>query len=79
MRMNGIKLNLPAIAMACGYFSAASVDSPESLDQALAGTKNSQKLTFIEVKCALGARSDLGRPTTSPTESKTAYIAALEE
>lgn len=41
-------LNLPAIARACGYPSAVSVDTPEGLDRALAMTKAGNQLTFIK-------------------------------
>jgi len=71
-------LDLPAIARACGYPSAMSVDTPEALDVALAAVKAAEQLTFMEVKCALGARADLGRPTAAPQENKTAFMAALE-
>ena len=71
-------LDLPGIAKACGYPSAASVDSPESLNQALEEAKAVHQLSFIEVKCALGARSNLGRPTTTPQENKAAFMAELE-
>ena len=70
-------LDLPAIARACGYPSAAAVDTPEALDKALAAAKAANQLTFIEVKCALGARADLGRPTTTPQENKSAFMSAL--
>lgn len=45
---------------------------------ALAAAKAANQLTLIEVKCALGARDDLGRPTTTPQENKAAFMAALE-
>lgn len=73
------KLDLPAIARACGYCEALSADSPEKLDAALETAKKAGKLTFIEVKCAIGARSDLGRPTTTPQENKSAFMAELED
>ena len=72
-------LDLPGIAKACGYPSALSVDSPAGLDAALAAAKAEDRLTFIEVKCALGAREDLGRPTTTPQENKAAFMAGWEE
>ncbi len=67
-------LDLPAIALACGYPSAVSVDTLEALDRALEATKTARTLAFIEVKCALGARDDLGRPTTTPVENKRALM-----
>lgn len=72
------KLDLPAIARACGYPGAVSVDSPEELDRALTAAKEAGQLSFIEVKCALGARANLGRPTTTPQENKAAFMSALE-
>ncbi len=32
---------------------------------------------FLEVKCAIGARTDLGRPTTSAKENKEAFMRGL--
>lgn len=71
-------LDLPAMANACGYPSAASVDGPEGLDRALEEAKAGNRLAFIEVKCALGARADLGRPATTPQENKAAFMENLE-
>ena len=34
---------------------------------------------FLEVKCAIGARADLGRPTTSAKENKEAFMRGLGE
>ncbi len=73
------RVDLCAIAKACGYVNVFSVDSPETLEQALAAAKEGKQLTFLEVKCALGARADLGRPTTTPQENKAAFMAGLEE
>lgn len=72
------KVDLCAVARACGYSLVLSTDSPETLTQALAEARVTNQLTFLEVKCALGARADLGRPTTTPQENKTAFMAALE-
>jgi len=71
-------LDLPAVARACGYPGAVSVDSLEGLDGALEAAKAANQLTFLEVKCALGARANLGRPATTPQENKAAFMAALE-
>lgn len=71
-------VDLPAIARACGYPYAASVESLNELDQALVAAKQSRQLTLIEVKCALGARSNLSRPTTTVQENKVAFMANLQ-
>ena len=72
------KLDLPGIAKACGYPCALSADNPEGLKKALETAKEGKQLTFIEVKCALGARTDLGRPTTTPQENKATFMVGLE-
>ena len=70
-------INLTAAAKACGYPHATCVDSADELDAALQEAGNSDSLSFIEVKCAIGARADLGRPTTTPAENKDAFIKEL--
>ncbi len=71
-------MDLVAIARACGYPVAVSVDMPEKLDEALLMAKRAGCLTLIEVKCAIGARADLGRPTTTALENKRGFMAYLE-
>ena len=66
--------DLVAIASACGYPNAISVDTFEELDAALNRAKNKNELFFIEAKCAIGARDDLGRPTTSALDNKRAFM-----
>ena len=67
-----------AIAKACGYPSAVSVDRFDQLDAALKDAKNADCLTLIEVKCSIGARSDLGRPTTTAIENKENFMRYLD-
>lgn len=74
-------IDLAMIAKACGYSYAVSVDSFETLDAELKAAKLRDELSLIEVKCAIGARDDLGRPTTSAIENKKnfmGYLASLE-
>ena len=72
------RLDLVAIAKACGYPNAVSVDSFEKLDEALQAAKSASALTLIEVKCSIGARDDLGRPTTTALENKMNFMANLK-
>ena len=65
------------VAKGCGYPNAVSVDSFEALDAALAEARAKNELTLIEVKCAIGARDDLGRPTTTAQENKQAFMEFL--
>ncbi len=72
-------VDFPEVALACGYGYAASVSSLEDLKKVLSEAKKSDVLSFIEVKCAIGARADLGRPTTTPQENKAAFMKRLTE
>lgn len=72
-------MDLAGIAKACGYKSAVSVDNFEDLDRELEAAKNRKELSFIEAKCAMGARSDLGRPTSTPLENKKMFMEYLRD
>ena len=67
-------VDLPAVAKACGYPYTASVDNLEDLDRELAAAKTRGTLSLIEVKCQVGAREDLGRPTTTALENKNNFM-----
>ena len=73
------KIDMCKIAEGCGYPSVVSVDSFKVLDKALNEAKKAAKLTFIEVKCSIGARDDLGRPTTTAKENKENFMKYLED
>lgn len=73
------KINFVGIAKACGYPYAACVDSFESLDDELNAAKKRNELSLIEIKCSLGARDNLGRPTTSAIENKQNFMRYLKE
>ena len=68
------KIDFVGIARSCGYQHAVSVDDFEKLDLALKHVKEMKKLSFVEVKCALGARGDLGRPTIPAVENKKNFM-----
>lgn len=72
------QIDLVAIAKACGYPYAVSVDSFEDLDRELENAKSRNELSLIEVKCSIGAREDLGRPTTTALENKQNFMDYLE-
>ena len=67
-------IDVVAIAKACGYPNAVSVDSFENLDRELEAAKRRDNLSLIEVKCAIGSREDLGRPTTTALENKQNFM-----
>lgn len=72
-------IDLPAIAAACGYPYAVCVSTFEDLDKELLKAKNNRKLSFIEVKCSIGSRETLGRPTTTALENKQNFMGFLNE
>lgn len=67
-------IDMVSIAKACGYPYAVSVDNFDDLDIELAKVKNRNTLSMIEVKCSLGARENLGRPTTTAHENKECFM-----
>ncbi len=71
-------IDLVAIARACGYPNAVSVDNFECLDKELKAAKERNELSLIEVKCSIGAREDLGRPTTTALENKENFMEYLK-
>lgn len=70
-------IDLVGIARACGYPNAVCVDSFEALDRELAAAKARNELSLIEVKCSIGAREDLGRPTTTALDNKKGFMEYL--
>ena len=72
-------LDLCAMAMAAGYRSVCRANSVETLLDAIDRAMASGELAFIEVMCAVGARDDLGRPTTTPQENRDALMAFLQK
>lgn len=73
------KINLTGIAKSCGYPYAVCVNNFADLDIELQKTKQQNTLSLIEVKCAIGARDDLGRPTTTAIENKEKFMKYLSE
>ena len=72
-------IDLVGVAKACGYPYAVSVDTFEELDKELNLVKDRNELSLIEVKCSIGAREDLGRPTTTALENKQNFMDYLKE
>lgn len=71
-------INLVAIAKACGYPNAVCVDNFDDLDKELKAARSRYELSLIEVKCSIGARDDLGRPTTTALENKQNFMEYLK-
>lgn len=73
------KIDLVAVAKACGYPKVVRVDTLEALDRELELAKHSDELCLIEVRSSLGAREDLGRPTTTAIENKNEFMRYLAD
>lgn len=71
-------IDLVSIAKACGYPNAVRVNSFEELDLEIEKAKNRNELCMIEANCSIGARDDLGRPTTTALENKTNFMNFLK-
>ena len=72
------KIDICKIADDCGYPNFVSVYSFDALDEAWSTAKARDELSFIEVKCPIVARDDLGRPTTTAKENKENFMKYLE-
>lgn len=73
------QMDIVAIARACGYPYAVSVDNFADLDEELEKAKKESGLRLIEVKSSIGARADLGRPTTTALENRQNFMAYLQK
>lgn len=72
-----LEIDLPKIALACGYVLALSVADEEMLYKILEEIKEVRGPIFLEIKVKKGARKDLGRPTATPIQNKEALMGYL--
>lgn len=75
----GMQVNFPDIARACGYASAVRVKTAVEIQAALETARNVRGPAFIEILVKTGHRADIGRPTTTPVQNKTALMAFLKD
>ena len=72
-------LNLTGLAMSAGYRHVSRATNEMELYQAADAAMTAGELAFIEVMCTVGARDDLGRPTTTPQQNRDALMKFLQE
>ena len=72
-------LNLTALAEAAGYKEVITADSEASLCDALKKAASLPGPLFLVIRCACGARSDLGRPTTTPIQNRDSFMNYLKD
>ncbi len=69
---------ISAIADVCGYSSIKTISNILEIEDHIASIKEEPGPHFLEIKVKKGARSDLGRPTSSPMENKEALMNYLK-
>jgi phosphonopyruvate decarboxylase len=74
----GFKVDLPAVAKACGYRWTRSVSAPADIPGALQELKAASGPALLEIRVNKGARADLGRPTTTTHDNKRDFMAYLQ-
>lgn len=72
-------LDIGALARAAGYARVFRADSAASLDAALREIASLSGPLLLEVRCACGARADLGRPATTPVQNRDAFMDFLKK
>lgn len=75
----GFRIDFPALAKACGYTLALRATTNEEVGRTFMQLKRSSGPALLEVRVRKGARSDLGRPTTTPMENKNVFMEFLAD
>ena len=73
----GLRVSFTEIVKACGYTEAWRVERREDLAGKVEQLRTVRGPAMLEVMVRKGARADLGRPTTTPIENKTAFTGFL--
>jgi len=72
-------IDLVNIALACGYPNAVCVERFEELDRELEAARIRNELSLIVAKSSIGARADLGRPTSSSLDNKSEFMRYINQ
>lgn len=75
----GFDLDLTSIAKATGYMKTYLIEGASELENTLDVIKTVTGPIFIEIRVKPGARKGLARPTISPQQNKTAFMAFLDD
>ena len=71
--------DLCGVAAACGYRYCTTVEGVAALQGELGKLRTKKGPVFLEVKCAIGSREDLGRPTSTPRQNKGEFMGTLNK
>ena len=66
----GFAVDIPVLALACGYKTTLRAESPEEIKSAAERLRQSPGPALLEIRINKGARKDLGRPKSTPVENK---------
>ena len=77
MATAGLRVSFTEIVKACGYTEASRVEQYNDLAGKVAELRSARGPALLEIMVQKGARTDLGRPKTSPIENKTAFTEFL--
>ena len=69
-----LSVDLLGMARAAGYEHVLRAETQEELRASLLSFKHIHGPCFLEIRVHCGARKDLGRPTTTPAQNKTAFM-----
>jgi phosphonopyruvate decarboxylase len=72
------QMNFPQIALSCGYRTAQTVSTVETLKNILTDFRTEQGPSFLEIKINTKSRENLGRPSRTTYENKTDFMQTLQ-
>lgn len=70
----GFNIDIPAVALACGYKRTISVSTMEDIRSVLPEFIKEEGPSLIEIRVGIKSRDNLGRPKTTPIENKEAFM-----
>lgn len=70
-------VDIPAVARHAGYRWARRTAAAAEIPELIGEMRRSEGPALLEIRVKPGSRSDLGRPTRAPNESRAAFMAAL--
>lgn len=74
----GFRVDMPAVARACGYTAVYTAETREEIRAALLRMRTADGPALLEVRCGIASRDDLGRPTSTPVENKESFMQFLK-
>lgn len=75
----GFNINVEAIARACGYTHAVSVNNESDIKKAISEALSNRGPSLVEIKVSINSRDNLGRPKTTPQQNKEAFMNFIEK